>query len=536
MLEMTSYKGSDDEYILLGGMIMLDSVLSTCYAKYKSNILKTKHFSPHYRPVFQWLVKYYADYQKAPKSTIQKIFDRKSKNIQEESVEVIETALDRVAEEYVENDSIEPQFIIKEVLISFLREREISDKLEKVQSKLDAGDPDGAEEIYRSYSPISAEDEDDSVIQVFSKEDVKQDWDSQAISGVYRFDGDLGKIIGPLEKSWLVAVTGIEKVGKSYFLGEIAYQAAIRQKRKVLMMNFELNNRVARSRARRRISQTAMPFNAGRIVFPILDCENNQYGTCKLKRKKPLFKKDNEVVYFLQHRKTWKVCTQCMDRAGRKNAARTKRYVPTIWFARDRFRVLNKMRFKRALRDNKYFGLNNLRIKCFPRFSKTFDETRDFILRYIEKSQWKPEILIYDYLDILASEGYKDERINIDRSWKKASRLAGELDCLLITADQANKAGRTQRSLDQMSTSESKTKDSHLDVRIAINQTKNEHDLQLARIAVLFHRHAPFSLSKEVMVTQRFATADAFMENAAWHLKTDTFNVSLEKGGGKRKR
>ena len=521
----------DTEYILLGSMIMDKDVLATCHTRYKLKELKTRHFTEHYRPVVRWLMKYYADFGKAPKGTIQKIYQRKKRSLSEESRELIEQALDKLAEEYAKQDEPDTDYVLQEVLINFIREREIDALAEKAIQRLDAGDAEAAEEIITGYTTLEPEEELD-VMMPYTREDTTHNWDNpnDPINEVYRFDGDLHYMVGPLERGWLVAVTGVEKVGKSYLLQEMAFQAALYQKRKVLIINLELTENIARNRLRRRISLTTNMQQRGRIVYPVLDCENNQFATCEIRKrsKKALFRTTQDTVSFRRMR-DWKVCEKCRGKLSRRNAARTKRFVPAIWFEQDRIRELNRIRLRRALKTYRLYGMSNLRVKCFPRFSKTFDETRDFIKRYIDREGWEPDIVIYDYLDILAPEGRLDERIDVDRKWKKAAKLAGELNCLVVTADQANKAGRTQRSLDQMSTSESKTKDSHLDVRIAINQTESEKKLNIARLAVIFHRHSPFNITDQVVVTQRLATAESLMDNAFWHTNTDKYRVQVEK-------
>jgi hypothetical protein len=167
----------------------------------------------------------------------------------------------------------------------------------------------------------------------------------------------------------------------------------------------------------------------------------------------------------------------------------------------------------RALKQFRPATQENLRIKSFPRFSKTFDEVRTFIFRYIERQKWQPDIIILDYVDITAQVD-KDIRIDTDTKWKQASQLAGELNVLVINADQANKASRVQYQLDQLSTTESKTKDAHLDIRIALNRTETEMEQGITRLGVLFHRHKSFSINHEVLITQRLETSQALLEAA----------------------
>ena len=529
----------NNEYLLLSNMIMDNEVISAAYNRYKSGELKTNHITSGFRPVFRWLIQYYGNHRKAPKRTIQKIFDIRGKSLNKDSKELVGEYLDRLAEEYSEyEEDADPEYVRFEILPNFIRERELTFRLEKAQDNLEQGKIEDAEKLVTAYAKIEKEETDKNIgtIIPYTKEDLEQNYNTSLGEPIFRFDGDLGRLIRPLCKSWLVAIMGVEKSGKSYLLQEMAYQAALYQRKKVLIINLELNQNLARNRLWRRISKTANKEDAGHMVYPILDCENNQNRTCKiLKRypnKKALFKVPDETVLFARNKK-WKVCQKCKDGKNTKwNTAKTKRFVPAVWFEKTerKIREINEMRVQRSLNRRRFNNLKNLRIKCFPRFSVTFDEVYDYILRYMDKTKWVPNFIVFDYLDILAPEASNlQERIDIDRKWKKASKMAGELNCLVATADQANKAGRVAYMLDQMSTTESKTKDSHLDVRIAINQRSIDKAIAIARLNVLFHRHAGFSVEKEVVTTQRLETAEPLMDCASIFRRMERIPVAIHK-------
>lgn len=512
---------SEHEFLILSFMIMNKDILSSIFNRYKSGQIKPKHFTSDYRTIFRWLIRYYSKHKKPPKNTIIEIYKKNRKRLSSSSVEITEAYLNRLSDEFEEHQEkgIDPSYVKLEVIPDFIREREISERIEKAQTKIDIGDLDEAEKIITTYTKVPEEDEDENLGMIipYTKEEVKKGT-NQDIKEIFKFEGDLDRLIGPLGASWLVAVTGIEKAGKSYFLQEIGYLAAIYQKKKVLYINLELNEVLAKNRSWRRISRTANKRDSGIIISPILDCENNQYCSCQVlknyKNERPLFKNNKDIVSF-KKRKDWEICIKCKGSAIRKNASRRKRFIPAIWFEKEKIRTVTNTRVLRALKRKRMFRIENFRIKCFPRYSKNFDEVYDYITRYIEKAKWKPDIIIFDYLDILGPEyGSLQLREDIDRKWKKASMLAGELDCLVITADQATKASRLQYALDQMSTSESKTKDAHLDIRLAINQTDEERNIDIARVSVLFHRHSQFNVKNEVLITRRLATSEPFIESS----------------------
>jgi len=504
-------------------MIMNLDVLSASYNRHKSGELKTKHFTKDFRHIFRWLIRYYSKHKRAPKKTIQKVFEKQKKRINKSSQEIVGEYLNRLAEEFVryEEDNLDPDYVRNEILPDFIREREISDRIEKIQANVDAGNFEEAENIIHTYPKITIEADDENLgtIIPFTNDDIEKGMSISKVSNeAFRFEGDLDKLIGPMSKGWLVAITGIEKSGKSFVLQEIGYLASMYQKKKVLGINLELSEWLVRNRGWHRISKNTNKRDAGIITYPVLDCENNQLGTCqrltKMNKKKPLFRDMTENIVY-QKRRKWDTCHYCRTVDTRANAIRQKRFVPTVWFQQEYIKSLTERRLKKAIEERKMWNMFNFRVKCFPRYSVNFDEARDYIMRYIDKTEWYPDIIMFDYLDILAPEpGNLQERIDVDRKWKKASKLAGELNCLVFNADQATKASRTQYALDQMSTSESKTKDSHLDIRISINQTDAEKALSISRVGILFHRHSGFDVRKEVIITQRLATSEAIMDNA----------------------
>lgn len=535
---------TDHEFTILGHMIMDDSVCSAVYLRYKSGDIRTGHFTREYKNIFRWVIRYFARFNKAPKKSIKTIYEHKKKNLGTEQRELTEAYLDRVAEEYAQGqeDAIDPQFVWSVILPDFMREREIAYRIEKAQEKLDKGLIQEAEETISSYDPVISilEDENLGMIMPLTRDDLKnaqaETFNEEDV--VYRFEGNqeaIKSIVGDLRRGWLVAVTGIEKAGKSYLLEEIGYTAAVYQERKVLKINLELSETLQRERLWKRISGATDSWQQGDNIYPVLDCENNQYGTCKrkemrkvMRKKEPLFKKPGEVIQY-EERQNWSICDFCRTKKIRKNQRDTKQFLPTIYFDHSKLKEVNKKVVRRAMRKHERFAnLDNYRVKCFPRFSVTFDEVRTYIMRYIEKMKWQPDIILLDYIDVMAQE-HSEIRIDIDNKWKKASKLAGELNCLVLNADQANKASRTAYAIDKTSTSESKTKDGHLDIRFAINQMPYEKDLNIARMNCLFHRHLDFNEQREVMITQRLEVSQPILDSVRIWEREKKFKVVNKK-------
>jgi hypothetical protein len=516
------------ELKLLAYMVMSEDVIDAASRRYRAGELKSNYFTQYNKRIFHWLIRYYEKLKKPPKHGIKDIWDAKKKSLPSHVQELMEFTLENLADLYAafEEDGSDPKDVSFFDLPNFIRQSEISIIVEKAQNHISKGELDRAAELFEQFhdvKPDELEDEDMGVIMPATKKDLiesnKKVESKENIA--YEFDDPaIAKLFGPLRKSWLVAVTGTEKSGKSFFMDEIAYDAVFYQGKKVLKVNLELSEELQRRRVQRRITSTCDEDDEGFIVYPVLDCENNQYGTCQVKSKQRKMKKRGALFEFKEqvigyaNNKSWTTCTECLNNPKiRANAHSTKRFIPCLWFDRSKVKAFNGQLMVRALKQFRPATQENLRIKSFPRFSKTFDEVRTFIFRYIERQKWQPDIIILDYVDITAQVD-KDIRIDTDTKWKQASQLAGELNVLVINADQANKASRVQYQLDQLSTTESKTKDAHLDIRIALNRTETEMEQGITRLGVLFHRHKSFSINHEVLITQRLETSQALLEAA----------------------
>ena len=159
----------------------------------------------------------------------------------------------------------------------------------------------------------------------------------------------------------------------------------------------------------------------------------------------------------------------------------------------------------------------NLRVKAFPRFSASMEDIANELgdLEYSE--DFIPDVIVIDYLDILSPGNSRLEgRDKVDNTWKIAARIAGEKNCLVITADQSDAVGRSQRSLDDSNFSEDKRKDANLDVRIGLNQRSREKEEKVMRVNVLMHRHKSFHPKQEVMILQELSRGQTVLDSEFW--------------------
>ncbi|MGD9156869.1 MAG: hypothetical protein PVG39_00545 [Desulfobacteraceae bacterium] len=528
----------EDEWLILSHMIMNSEIMQYIYRKYKSGQIKTKHFGLYFQHVFRWLVRYFKEYERAPKQTIQEVYNYNKQAMNKETADIIAEYLDRLATEFskFKEDGIDPEFIKKEVIPRFQKRMEAELVIDQLTKKLERNEVDDIGKVVDSFTQISDDEEDPDLgtAKPGSIQAVRKYYSEEKDQNVlFRMPGAVGEFMGPICKSKLYAITGIEKSGKTWTAQEIGRTGVIYNKLKWLDINLEMPTEDKEERFWQRETGFAIDEDhAGKIVFPIFDCQNNQHGTCEVLRK-PLNKSAlllyPEDIAAYDENKHWQVCTKCREERTRSNAKRTKRFIPAIWFKTKRIKVMTERRLYSGIKAKQPYGIGNYRIKCFPRFSATLDDVIEYIYRYIRKKNFKPHGITIDYPDIMAPiQGVLMDRFNIDYNWKKIAGLSQELDCAIFVADQGVKAARNKRSLDVMDTSESKTKDAHIDMRLTLNKTLLEYELGLERLGMLFRRKGRLH-SAEIMMTQRLETGNVILDSEWWWDKSKDYQVCKTK-------
>jgi hypothetical protein len=522
---------SDDEMIILAFMVMNDDVAQSALRRYKSGELKTRHFSEYFRPVFRALIKYIGSFGKGPRFTVETLFNKM--RISDEERDVVGEYLERIAAEYsrIEADeSVEPEYVSGELIPDFIREQEGRLLIEKIETAIDSGRIYAVDEAIDEYTSISEEEWDNSMgaTAPFSQEAIESYYAADAEDKiVLRLDGPIGAVIPPLCRKKLTAITGVEKSGKTTWMGDLAWRSIISSKAKVLWINCEMDDEDLREYFWRRLTQTASDKeHAGRRIFPVFDCLNNQLDRCEIMKRSlnggRLFE-TGKITTFTQNR-NWKICTKCRNQKTRFQKP-TKIFIPAIWFDQIRLRQIRRRTIARAISLNRTFKLNRLRIKTFPRLAVKFTDVERFITGYMKRNSFKPDLLVLDYPDIIApEEGKLLDRQNVDFIWKKCAGLTHELDCATLVADQATKAARSKRNIERDDTSESKTKDAHLDVRVTLNMTDEEEEIGIQRIGILYRRKGKRTTS-QVMVTQRKESGEVMLDNAWWNRKDTSYPV-----------
>ena len=109
-------------------------------------------------------------------------------------------------------------------------------------------------------------------------------------------------------------------------------------------------------------------------------------------------------------------------------------------------------------------------------------------------------MIVIDYADILAMNDAKDERGQINETWKALRTLSQVFHCLVVTATQADAKSYDTDTMSMANFSEDKRKFAHVTGMFGINQTPPEKNKQLYRLNWLVLRESEFDVNKTVHV------------------------------------
>jgi hypothetical protein len=505
---------SSVEELLLTGLIVSDEICSSLLNNIKPEFL----LADHSRKILGWIKSYHGTYKKAPNVNIQNIYKVEKKNLKESEAEIISTFLSKLDQKYIESNTaaFNSKHIIEES-IKFFCERRLFVLTEKVSGYLSIGKVAEAEKLIREFDreKISTV----GTTAILSKSSISRIYEDGDSDILLNLPGDLGDMVGPLERSWFVAVSGVEKSGKSWLATELAV-LALEQKRKVLFISHEMPEKKMRRRFVSRITgRPQFTVFTGQEYYPVLDCKRNQNDTCgnplRIKKGIKLEKADDYKgglisLINIGKNKRYTPCSAC-------KAFPNSDYKAAYWFDKMEKRRLLPQPLREIQREMSRFEnqfATTLEFYSSSKFKTTNQNIIDLLDTLEHQKGFRPDIIIEDYVDVRLSLSSKEKRHSVDEEWKMTSSIAQERGILWITPDQANAQARSSESITTSQTSESKTKDAHIDLRVALNRTPNEREDGVARVGVLFHREKQYSENKEVLILQNISIGQPLLDSA----------------------
>lgn len=253
------------------------------------------------------------------------------------------------------------------------------------------------------------------------------------------YNGDLGGVLmrGAFCRQGFVSFIAHEKGGKSYWLLDVAWRAQ------------EQGRNVAY-------------FSVGDMSI-----DEVQLRIFARAGRRPYVEKDNQGSYIYPQVKT-KIATDVSD-------------VGKVMFRKKTFGFEDYITWEYGVRryQKRMDGKGVLRIVDKPSETCSVRDIESILARWRTQQDWKCDIVIIDYADILAppAQTLKDDyRHRIDGTWKQMRKLSQDLDCCVVTATQATRFNRKEKGglLLADSISEDKRKLAHVTAMFGINPSDYE--------------------------------------------------------------
>lgn len=491
---------NSDEQILVIGMIISDIFLS------KIQTL----FDPEYfvntslKTICLWCMNYFETYGEAPKNHIQDIFEEKRFKIDKTDAALIEEFLIALTKRYENFDEpVNDDYFLNRAKKYFTK-RALVVQNQKTSILLELDKVDEAEEEIAKYkkfclesSPAENPFSEDMIRKIFA---IKE-------TPFFTYPGELGQLVGPIERGFLIGILGVFKRGKTAFMVNTATYAAS-HKLKVAFFSLEMQNTKVSERLIRNIGTFTKEKDR---LFPVFDCYKNQTGECNRKErtskvslirdgKKPTEKDFDLVPKYVP-------CTFCRIEDPRE-------YQVETWFELMDYPDLNRAGAVKTIKSFDMMYGDNIRMFSYPRFTANIkDIERDLALTE-EKEMFIPDLIIIDYAGILKPEDSREERrIQIDTTWKRLAQLASERNCVVLTATQGTRAAIKKKNTDSTDVAEWIGILGHVDVMLTLNQTATEKECKTLRLGVLAHRHEDFNENQNALLLTNFGAAQMFADS-----------------------
>lgn len=455
-------RNSSEERLILIGMIVDITVLGRISSKWQRDMFRSKWSNL----VAKWCISFYRKYEDVPMNQIESLFESWSSETRDkESISLVEKFLGSLSEEYEDLQAESNSDYIIDMAGNHFNRVKVERLIDTVQGDIDRGKVTEAVNRTTSFNQIEmGVGEGINILQDI--EAIKEAFKERGES-LIQYPSDLGKFFkGALERDAFVAFMGPDKVGKSFWLIDIAYRAML-QRKKVAF--FEAGDMSQNQVMRRLMTRTARrPLYPAVIKYPVHIGRRGD-GSARVKRKIKAFRER------LSWQKAYKAC---------------------------------KAKQKKIKTKDSYF-----RLSCHPNSTLSVKGIQSVIQNWI-REDWIPDVIVIDYADILNMDHPGLEgRDRINETWKRLRSLSQIFHCLVVTGSQTDTDAYKTNLITRKNFSEDKRKLAHVTGMVGLNQTEREKDSGITRLNWVVLREKAFGVSKCVYVAGCLDIANPAMKS-----------------------
>jgi hypothetical protein len=472
-----------------------------------------------------WCMEYFQIYNKAPNKDIEAIYYEKlreglPKDIAEEIEQDILPGLSRE----FEDEEINIDYL-RDQTLKFFKEKQLLNHSEQIKDLTETGELLEAEKLACEFKPVLIESKTDlnlnSDAALLRIEKAFNDTNQPVIT----YPGALGEFWNnQLIKGAFVALMGMSKRGKTFWLLELALRA-VKQGKKVVF--FQAGD-MTESQLLRRICiyltrKSDKERYCGKMYEPVRDCVKNQLDLCDNDRRECQFglfsdktekqiRKEitiDELIKQYKENTDYKHCYNCYEY--------TQNRWGSVWI--NEVEVKNHLTVKEAQQAVSEFFIKfkrNFKISTHANGTLTIKKAITLLDIWDKSENFNADLIAFDYADIMEDEYVKEFRHKQNAIWKGMRRISQEKnEPLVITGTQTDADSFEANKLKLKNFTEDRRKYDHVTAMYGLNQDKNDREkrLKVMRINELVIREGEFFNNNEVTVLQNLQRGRPFISS-----------------------
>jgi hypothetical protein len=494
---------------ILTGMIVSDHYLREVIPLYSADLLEMT-FAPI---IASWCIEFYKNYEEAPRREIEDLYEHWAKTATDpEQIRFVKEFLATLSEEYERADHFNVPYLIDKTVAHF-GIRAFSNLGEDLKFYTDKGDLDGCKEAYNEFRTV--EKVMSQGIDPFDDEQaIQKAWEAKS-APLFQLPGKLGEMMNEqFTRESLVAMMGVAKIGKTWFLDWLSKQA---HRQRCNVAYFQLGDLTEADYVLRTHITLAQRSNkkkyCGEILVPVLDCEHNQ--------------RDNPVRC-LQYANKRTCSSGCYDNGEKMSFQDAVGYVPctacqhdhrspfkgAVWHAvRPPVQPLEwQEAYQNGVSYKKKIKAKGFRLATFLNDSCSMSMIDNQLSTWEEEDGFVADVIAIDYMDIAAPEpGPGDERFQENKKWKAARRLSQKRHACVLTLSQADTDAMDTPILTRKNFTTDRRKYDHVTAFYGLNQTPSEKKEGIMRIGEILVREGEFDITSLVTIGQCLAIGKAYL-------------------------
>lgn len=413
-------------------VLVTSMVVSTEFLNKIEPVLEVRFFdSPYAKLVATWVLEFHKATKKAPGANISQIYQRKCPDLTEEDGEMVGKFLTSISEKHSQQESFNVQYAYDNA-VRWLKLQSAKRLLEKLSSAVSEGNTLNTEKIIGDYRRIKTMS---SVgVDVTKNACALFDAINSQDELLFEFSGDLGKVIGPVNRGAFLAFGAPPKRGKSWMLYHTA-QRAMQSGLKVVFVSLEMTEKQSLRRLWQMIC--GAPIRTGSYVRSL----------------------------FVEGDDGWRI--EASSRKYRGLDEWTKQEIEEA----QRKAIVNSRG-------------GQIKLFTFPTRSFSVADLLVLVENLENYDNWIPDVIVVDYADIMKSGSQdKDERNKLNEIWLALRGLAQLRHIAVVSASQSGRETLKGKDNQASDVSEDIRKIAHVSGFATLNQTSEEKAVGIMRVS-----------------------------------------------------